>query len=301
MLFRWEGIADPCQMILHRGSLRPSHFRLSASLGHRWPMWFGFQVFCPWVIFCFPPRRVLLFLSEEGEKQKKVNILALQLPPVWGCRGDGSTQGSPIMSPFSSSPSSSSLFTTSSSLSLPASPLLMSNFGAACDSTAGWFGRLSVTSLNFPDKCGAPNFKSCFPTLWVAENRKKCKRSILRGCPVHSSTCVGAVQPANWKQLVVFTLEWFCLNFRLIWERKIAGWLREAFGSAVFWKANEPRRRRARRGWGINRGETEMKHWKLLDMQRRYTRWHVLARVKLWFRGNNLGFLGPRRAAGSNI
>lgn len=172
------------------------------------------------LFFCFPPSRVLQFLNERG-KTKKVNILALQLPPVWGCRGDGSTQGSPIMSPFSSSPSSSSLFATSSSLSLPASPLLLSDFGAACDSTPGWFGHSSVTSLNFPDKCGAPNFKSCFPTLWVAENWKKCKRSILCGRPVHSSSsaCVGAVQPANCKQLVVFTLKWFCLNFRLIWER----------------------------------------------------------------------------------
>lgn len=104
------------------------------------------------------------YFSTKGGKTKRANILALRLPPMWGCRGDGGIQGSPIMSPFSSSPSSSSLFTTSSSLSLPASPLLLSNFGAACDSTAGWFGHSSVTSLNFPDQHGAPNFKSCFPT-----------------------------------------------------------------------------------------------------------------------------------------
>lgn len=207
---------------LHHGSLRPSHFSLSANLGHRWPMWFGFQVFCPWVVFCFPPSRVLLFLCKRG-KTKRANILALLRPPMWGCRGDGSTQGSPIMSPFSSSPSSSSLFTTSSSLSLPASPLLLSNFGAACDSTAGWFGHPSVTSLNFPDKCGAPNFKSCFPTLWVAENRKKCQRSILRGRPVHSSSSSGVCVSGRFSQQIVsnwlFLHNWFCLNFRLIWER----------------------------------------------------------------------------------
>lgn len=68
-------------------------FSVPANLWHKCPMWFGFQVYCPWVVFasyhvwCV---WVLLFLSKKNNNNN--NSLASQLPCVkwlwrWECTG----------------------------------------------------------------------------------------------------------------------------------------------------------------------------------------------------------------------
>lgn len=148
---------------LHRGSLRPSRFSLSArpQMAHVVRLSSVLSLGC----FLLPTKPSSAISQPKGKNKKSQHLGSsaaprVRLPWRWEHTGVPDNESVLIITLFQPS-----------FLQLP--PLLasqrlrccLSNFGAACDSTAGRFGHSSVTSLNFLDKCGAPSFKSCFTTL----------------------------------------------------------------------------------------------------------------------------------------
>lgn len=118
-------------------------FSVPANLWHKCPMWFGFQVYCPWVVFAS-------YQDVSGccylwVKKKNNNSLAFQLPCVkwlwwWECTGvpDNEFNSHPHHVPeFFYNFASSSLHSPASLLSLS---ILTECFGTVCDATLACFG-----------------------------------------------------------------------------------------------------------------------------------------------------------------
>lgn len=67
----------------------------------------------------------------------------------------------------------------------------------------------------------------------------------------------------------------------------------------VFWKANELKGGAEQARRGTDRGTTEMKHWKLLDVLKGET--NSLTLAQLWFKGSRSEFVLPPRATGGSF